>query len=80
MSTQYSSVSQTDTTFGNPRQKTWAVFQYSLGWALKLTTTSFSEAQSYVKDLLAAGGMYTSVNKIIVCEIVPIDIVIAPTV
>ncbi|AWI04144.1 hypothetical protein [Clostridium drakei] len=79
-STQYSPVSQSDTSFGNPRQKTWAVFHNVYGWALELQTTSFLEAQAYAKDIIYRGGMFGGPDRIMVCEIVPIDIVITPTV
>lgn len=79
-STQYNPVSQSNTTFGNPRQKTWAVFHNVMGWSMELQTNAFSEAQEYAKNLITKGGMYGGVDRVIVCEIVPIDIVMTPTV
>ena len=76
----YYPVSQSNTTFGNPRQKTWGVFHNVDGWKLELETNSFPEAQDCAKDIITNGGLYGGVNHVMVCEIVPIDIVMAPTV
>lgn len=81
MQTNYVSVSQKNSTFNQPRQKTWIVFQLgTTGWNPKLTTTSFSEAQDEVKAFLCAGGQYTNINRIMVAELVPIDLLITPQV
>lgn len=80
MSVQYNPVSQSNTSFGNPRQKTWCVFHQNGVWNPGLITNSFSEAQDYAKGIIAAGGVFSGLDHIMVVEIVPNDIVMAPTV
>jgi hypothetical protein len=67
--------------FNNPRQKTWAVITLgSSGWGIKLTTNDFNEAKELARITLNKGGMFTSINRIMVVEIIPIDTVITPSV
>ncbi|NMM62370.1 hypothetical protein HBE96_06640 [Clostridium sp. P21] len=81
MSVNYKAISQPNTTFNQPRQKEWIVFHSGdCGWQIKKQTSSFLEAQSEVKELLSNGGMYTSINRVMMCEVVPIDMVITPQV
>ena len=67
--------------FNNPRQKTWCVQRKTdYGWKIELITNCFDEGKSKVKELLGAGGMYTSLDRVMMSELVPIDIVITPNV
>jgi asparagine N-glycosylation enzyme membrane subunit Stt3 len=78
---QYYAISQPNTTFNQPRQRTWAVIRKNdYGWQLDLESSSFSLVQRRAKQILDAGGEYTSINKVMVVEIIPIDTVITPTV
>lgn len=68
--------------FNNPRQKMWAVWkysrgEYSSGWSLVNTTNCFIEAKNIANDLLRGKTM---LQDIIVCELVPIDSIITPSV
>lgn len=76
----YSAVTNANSTFNQPRQKMWVVLQQAPFWTLKIITPSFTEAQSKVKEILSGGGIYASIDKIILCEIVPIDFAMTPNV
>lgn len=77
----YSAVTNTNGgTFNNPRQKMWGVFHCCPYWTLVLTTNSFEQAKEQARQILNAGGTYTSIDRIMVVEIVPIDTVITPSV
>lgn len=80
MANDYNPVYQSNTSFGNPRQKTWCVFHHGGTWQPELITNSFPEAQEYAKNIIAAGGTFSGVDRVMVCEVVPIDIVMTPTV
>lgn len=81
MSVKYISISNTDTTFQQPRQKTWLIIKLGeMGWSLYATSTSFLEAQNVVKSLLSSGGQYVGINKVMLCELVPIDFTMTPQV
>lgn len=81
MSESYVSVSKDNSSFKNPRQKTWIVLNLgSSGWQIKNITQSYSEVQSSVKELFDAGGMYMNINRVMVGELIPIDTVITPNV
>lgn len=67
--------------FNNPRQKQWCVQKKgAYGWSIELITNSFDEAKNSAKRILAKGGMYTSIDRIMVSEITPIDTIITPIV
>ncbi|AKA70122.1 hypothetical protein [Clostridium scatologenes] len=76
----YSAVMNTNTSFNQPRQKTWVVFHNAPFWTIKLITTSFAEAQSKAKEILSTGGVFTSIDRIMVCEIAPLDFIMTPNV
>lgn len=67
--------------FNNPRQKQWCVQRRGdYGWKIELITNSFEEAKNKANDLIRSGGEYMNINRVMVMEIVPIDIVITPSV
>lgn len=78
----YSAVTNTNQgSFNNPRQKMWGVLQNaSSGWTIVLITNCFDDAKEQVRKLLNTGGQYTSIDRLMVVEIVPIDTVITPSV
>jgi hypothetical protein len=78
----YKSVSNSNQgVFNNPRQKTWATMNMSAtGWVIALTTNDFDAAKQKAADLLKAGGIFMSINRVMVVEIVPIDTIITPLV
>lgn len=67
--------------FNNPRQKTWAVMHKgSTNWTIQLITNSLDEAKAKVRSLINSGGMYMSIDRVMIVEIVPIDTAITPSV
>jgi hypothetical protein len=78
----YSAVSNTNQgSFNNPRQKTWATMQLGIyGWSIALSTNDLEAAKAKAGELLKAGGMYMSIDRVMVVEIVPIDFVMTPSV
>ena len=78
----YLAVSNTNQgSFNNPRQKTWAVMQSGVyGWGITYMGGDFEYAKKIYGDILRAGGMYTSIDRVMILEVVPADIAITPTV
>lgn len=82
MSIKYNSVATgTDSTLGNPRQRTYMVLKYGdTGWTMYEKTSSIVEVQRIVKDYLSTGGTSANINRIAVAELVPIDFIMIPQV
>ena len=78
----YSAVSNPNQgTFNNPRQKMWFTMQLGMmGWSIALSTNDLEQAKDKAAELLRAGGMYMSIDRVIVVEVVPIDFTMTPTV
>lgn len=78
----YLAVSNTNQgSFNNPRQKTWATMQMGIyGWGFAYTGNDYEAAKDKAAELLRAGGMYMSVDRVMVVEICPIDFIMTPTV
>lgn len=67
--------------FNNPRQKTWSVMQNGeYGWYITLITGDFEEAKTLAGNIIKGGGQYINVNAVMVQEIVPIDLIMTPSV
>lgn len=67
--------------FNNPRQKMWCVQRRGFqGWSIEIITNSFDEAKNVAKQILVQGGLYTSIDRIMVSEIVPMDAIVTPIV
>jgi len=75
--TTYIPVGQPDSSFDQPRQKKWIVFQQGMGWSPQLITGSYIEAINKVKELINKG---VALNKIVLAELVPLDTALIPTV
>lgn len=78
----YSAVSNTNQgSFNNPRQKTWATMQLgNWGWDFAYLGNDFEAAKAKASELLRAGGMFMSIDRVIVVEICPIDFIMTPLV
>jgi hypothetical protein len=79
----YKAVGSTSSTFKQPRQKIWGVFnrpntsQGSSYWELVLTTNDFQAATQEVNNWLKnpPSGQYAKpgIDNVILCEIAPVD-------
>lgn len=78
----YSAVSNTNQgSFNNPRHKMWATMQFGMmGWSFAYIGNDFEQAKKTAGALLKAGGMYMSIDRVMVVEICPIDFMMTPTV
>lgn len=83
MSISYKPVSRENQgTFNNPRQKTWAIWTLSVyreyvTWNIEYVDNSFVNVKNKVKELVSNGK---PLDKLVVCELVPIDTMILPSV
>lgn len=50
------------------------------GWSIPLTTGDFEAAKATAGNIIRAGGMYTNINTVMVVEVVPIDLIMTPSV
>jgi len=80
----YTAVTDSASTFKNPRQKMWGVFVRPsdvpnfVNWQLCLITNDIREARSKVDEWLkippvSGNGLPTGINNVILGEIIPID-------
>lgn len=96
----YMPVFQPNTTFGQPRQRTWLVWRNNKGtgvggWTIIDSLHSYKDALDLARVLVnyPQGALYytsegnritgfgnTSINDVIVCEVVPIDDIMTPQV
>jgi len=83
MTVAYSSVGNPSSSFKQPRQKTWGVFQRpnvttsNVYWDLVLMTNDLKSAKAKINDWLknppTGTGALPGLDNIILCEIVPVD-------
>ncbi|WPC42973.1 hypothetical protein [Clostridium sp. JS66] len=77
----YQAVMYSNTTFNQPRQTQWAVLSKGMyGWDIKTIDPSLAKVEQAAKNILASGGEYTNINKIMVVQIMPLDFIMTPNV